>query len=97
LKINLYKENIRLQKQNYQQFNQNKIIINKQQVMKKKNCRMSNLFTLGITSILHNSRETINGLSAIPMSMANIGGHLMSTLNASHLPNGTGQYFVSGK
>jgi hypothetical protein len=31
------------------------------------------------------------------MSMANIGGHLISNLNASHLPNGTGAYFVSGK
>jgi hypothetical protein len=28
--------------------------------------------------------------------MANISGHLMSTLNPSHLPNGTGAYFVSG-
>jgi hypothetical protein len=52
--------------------------------------------TSGITSIFRNPHEPINGLSAIPMSMANIGGHLMSTLNASHLPNGTGQYFVSG-
>jgi hypothetical protein len=30
------------------------------------------------------------------MSMANIGGHLMPTLTSSHLPNGTGTYFVSG-
>jgi hypothetical protein len=50
--------------------------------------------TTGITHLPLNSRETINGLSAI--SMANISGHLMSTLNPSHLPNGTGAYFVSG-
>lgn len=58
--------------------------------------KINNLLYLGITSILRNPRDTINGLSAISMSMANIGGHLMPTLNASHLPNGTGSYFVSG-
>ena len=52
------------------------------------------LFFSVVTSVHLNPRETINGLSLI--SMANIGSHLMSTLNSSHLPNGTGSYFVSG-
>jgi hypothetical protein len=51
---------------------------------------------LGINFVHRNPRETINGLSTISMSMANINGHLMSSLNSSHLPNGAGGYFVSG-
>jgi hypothetical protein len=54
------------------------------------------LFILGINSVHLNPREIINNRSAISMSMANVGGHLMPTLNSSHLPNGTGTYFVSG-
>lgn len=49
-----------------------------------------------ISSVHLNPRDTIHGLSSISMSMANIGGHLMSTLNPSHLPDGNGGYFVSG-
>jgi hypothetical protein len=53
-------------------------------------------FCLVITSVHLNPRETINGLSAIPMSMPNIGNHLMSSLNPTHLTDGAGTYFVAG-
>ncbi|CAF4440165.1 unnamed protein product, partial [Rotaria magnacalcarata] len=46
-----------------------------------------------VTSVNLNPRETINGLSNI--SMANVGAHIMSALNPAHLPDGTGNYFVS--
>ncbi|CAF2578937.1 unnamed protein product [Rotaria sp. Silwood2] len=48
-----------------------------------------------ITAVNLDPRETINGLSTISMSMANVGAHIMSTLNSGHLPDGAGTYFVS--
>lgn len=48
----------------------------------------------GIIPIQRNPRETINNLSGI--SMTNIGGQLISNLNASHFPNGNGPYFLPG-
>ncbi|CAF0756465.1 unnamed protein product [Rotaria sordida] len=48
-----------------------------------------------LTTINLDPRETINGLSTISMSMANVGAHIMSALNSTHLPDGAGTYFVS--
>lgn len=53
------------------------------------------LYIVVINSLNINPRETINGLSAI--SMANVSAHIMSALNPSHLPDGAGAYFVTGK
>lgn len=47
-----------------------------------------------MTAVHLNPRETLNGLSIIPM--ANTNSHLMSTLNPVHLPDGAGPYFVTG-
>ncbi|CAF3865663.1 unnamed protein product [Adineta steineri] len=43
-----------------------------------------------------NSRESIHGLATNSMSMANIDGHRISTLNQTHLTDNGGSYFVSG-
>ncbi|UJR21065.1 hypothetical protein I4U23_024165 [Adineta vaga] len=47
-----------------------------------------------VTTVHLNSRETLNGLSVIPMT--NTSSHIMATLNPAHLSDGTGSYFVSG-
>ncbi len=47
-----------------------------------------------MTTVHLNSRETLNGLSLLPMT--NTGNHLMSALNPAHLTDGSGSYFVSG-
>ncbi|CAF1007297.1 unnamed protein product [Adineta steineri] len=47
-----------------------------------------------VTTVHLNPRETLNGLSIIPMTNTN--SHLMSTLNPAHLSDGAGSYFVSG-
>jgi hypothetical protein len=49
---------------------------------------------LVVTTVHLNPRETLNGLSVIPMTNTN--SHLMATLNPAHLTDGTGTYFVSG-
>jgi hypothetical protein len=53
------------------------------------------IFIFSVVTTVHlNPREILNGLSDIPMT--NTSSHLMSTLNPSHLTDGTGSYFVSG-
>ena len=48
-----------------------------------------------VTPLQLNTRESLNGLSTVSMSMANMGGHLMSALNPAHLPENTGGYHFS--
>ena len=53
------------------------------------------LWFLSIGNTVHlNLRETLNGLSIIPMT--NTSSHIMATLNPAHISDGAGSYFVSG-
>ncbi|CAF0852725.1 unnamed protein product [Adineta ricciae] len=48
-----------------------------------------------VTPLQLDPRESLNSPSTVSMSMANIGGHLMSALNPTHLPENTGGYHFS--
>ena len=51
---------------------------------------------LAVLTSFVNLRVTFSRSAAISMSMANISGHLMSTMNPAHLSDGVGGYFVTG-